>query len=280
MAIALALAAALCYGAGDFFGGLASRRMPAVAVVAFVQVAGALVLALVWPFVPGAHHVDVRDAGIGAAAGVAGAIAIVALYAALAIGRMGVVSPVTAVIGASVPVVVGFGLGERVGAGGVAGVVLAFLAVALVSANLESRSFSLREPGIGLALVSGLAIGGLYVLLAGGRADAAFERLACARGTSFAVLLIYAFVRGENLRPVSNAMRFVVAAGVLDMSANILYVLAASSGMLAIVALITSLYPASTVFLARYVLDERLSRSQWFGVGLATCAIVLIAKFR
>jgi drug/metabolite transporter (DMT)-like permease len=254
--------------------------MPAAAVVVLAQLAGVSVLAVTWLFIPGAGHFYVEDSLIGAAAGVAGGAAIAALYAALAVGRMGVVSPITAVIGASVPVVVGFALGERVGPGALIGVALAFLAVALVSANLEARSISLREPGIVLAVFSGLAIGALYVLLAGGHPDAVLSRLAIARGVSVVVLTAYALLRRESLRPAPKSMRIVLAAGALDMGANLLYVFAANSGMLAIVALITSLYPASTVFLARAFLNERLTRSQWFGVALAACGVVLIARFR
>jgi drug/metabolite transporter (DMT)-like permease len=280
VAILLALAAALTYGAADFYGGLASRRMPAAAVVVLSQLAGIVVLAVVWAAYPSAGHVYASDVALGAAAGVAGGAAIAALYAALAVGRMGVVSPITAVVGASVPVLVGLGTGERPGALALAGVALAFVAVALVSANLGARSFTVREPGLGLAMFSGLAIGALYVLLSRGHHDGVFVLLSVARAVSVAVLVAYALVRRESLKPAPNSLRLVLVAGALDMSANVLYIFAANSGMLAIVAVITSLYPASTVFLARVVLDERLTRSQWFGVGLAACGVVLIARFR
>jgi len=278
MAILLALAAALAYGAADFCGGLASRRMPAAAVVVLSQIAGVAVLAAVWAAVPSAGHLYRDDALIGCAAGIAGGIAIAALYAALSVGRMGVVSPITAVVGASVPVVFGFASGERTSAFGIAGVVLAFVAVALVSANLETRSISLREPGIALAIVSGLGIGALYVFLSRGHHDGVLGRLAIARLVSVLVLSIYAIARRESLRPVPKSLRLVLGAGALDMAANVLYVFATNTGMLAIVALLTSLYPASTVFLARVVLEERLTASQWVGVGMAACGVVLIAR--
>ncbi len=275
MAVLLALAAAAVYGAADFFGGVASRRMPAAAVVLLSQIAGVVVLAGAWLLLPGRFYAS--DIGWGIAAGIAGSIAIAALYAALAVGRMGVVSPITAVIGASVPVVAGFLFGERPGALAFAGVICAFVAVALVSANAETRRVSVREPGVALALVSGLGIGALYVLLGHGQRDAGLARLAITRATSVVLLFGYALVRRESLRPAPGSLRVILGAGACDMAANVLYIASTRYGLLAVVAVLTSLYPASTVFLARIVLDERLTRSQWVGVAVAACGVVLIA---
>ncbi|MDQ2907721.1 MAG: DMT family transporter [Candidatus Eremiobacteraeota bacterium] len=275
MAIWLALAAALVYGAADFFGGLASRRTPAATVVVLSQIAGIVVLALAWIALPG--HFYPSDIVFGVLAGVAGGVAIAALYAALAVGRMGVVSPITAVVGASVPVVVGFTAGERPATAALAGVAAAFVAVALVSSGGELRRFSFAEKGVALALLSGLGIGALYVFLARGHSDAGLARLAVARVVSVALLVAYALVKRESLRPAPRSLGLILFAGALDMSANILYVISTRFGMLAIVAVITSLYPASTVFLARVVLRERLSPVQWVGVAFAAGGIVLIA---
>jgi drug/metabolite transporter (DMT)-like permease len=280
MIIAFALAAALTYGAADFCGGIATRRNPAATVVVLSQVAGGVVLALAWRAFPAGGHFYVEDTLWGLAAGVAGGIAIAALYGALAVGRMGVVSPITAVIGASVPVVAGFAFGDRPSAEALAGVALAFVAVALVSANAETRALSLRAPGVGLALVSGLAIGALYVFLARGHGDAGFARLAVTRVVSVVVLGAYVLARRESLRPAPGSLRLILGAGALDMSANVLYVLAAHSGLLAVAAVLTSLYPASTVLLARIVLHERLTTSQWSGVAIAACGVLLIAVSR
>ena len=275
MAIGLALAAAIVYGAADFFGGLASRRTAAAAVVVISQLAGFVVLGAAWLALPGTFYPG--DIAYGIGAGIAGGTAIAALYAALAVGRMGVVSPITAVIGASVPVVFGLTIGERPSSLALAGVAAAFVAVALVSAGGETRGFSLREPGIGLALLSGLGIGGLYVLLSRGHPDAGLARLAVTRVTSVVLLVGYALLRRESLRPAPGSLRLILVAGAFDMSANVFYVLATRYGMLAIVAVLTSLYPASTVFLARVVLHERLTGLQWLGVGFAASGVLLIA---
>jgi drug/metabolite transporter (DMT)-like permease len=275
MAIFLALMAAICYGSADFAGGIASRRTAAVAVVVVSQIAGIAVLAVVWGFAPGHFYRDDLLYGIGG--GIAGGIAITALYAALTIGRMGVVSPITAVVGASVPVAVGFALGQRPGPITLAGIALAFVAVALVSANAETRRISLSEPGLGLALASGAGIGLLYVFLSRGHADGGLALLATTRATSLVVLVVYALLRRESLRPTAGGLPTILLAGALDMGANVLYVIATRHGSLPIVAVLTSLYPASTVALARIVLRERLQTLQWIGVACAASGVALIA---
>ncbi len=274
MAVGLALVCALAYGAADFFGGMASRRMPASAVTLLSQVAGLVVLALAYPLVPGRFYLADRW-GLGA--GIFGALGIGALYAALAVGRMGVVSPVTAVVGASVPVVWGLWSGERPAGAALAGVGLAFVAVALVSTSPDTRRLSAREPGVAAALLSGLAIGFLYVFLSHTHRDGGLTVLAAARAGSLAALGLYAVAMREAVRPPPALVPTIAAAGGLDMVANILYVVATRFGLLTIVAVLTSLYPASTVFLARIVLGERLSLLQWAGVACAAGGVVLIA---
>jgi drug/metabolite transporter (DMT)-like permease len=273
--VGLALVSALAYGAADFLGGMASRRTPAVVVVVLSQVAGAIVLAAAFPFVPSRLYSE--DVGWGVASGVCGAVGIAALYAALASSRMGIVSPVTAVIAASVPVAFGLLTGGRPAPLALAGVALAFVAVGLVSAGPGVRGVTAREPGLWLAVVSGVAIGGLYIFLSRGHADAGLWLVAVTRATSILLLIVYLLARRERPLPDPGRGVTIVVAGVLDMSANVLYVLATHRTLLAVAAVITSLYPASTVFLARIVLRERLGRVQWAGVACAACGVLLIA---
>ena len=190
---------------------------------------------------------------------------------------MGVISPITAVIGATIPVAIGIALGERPAPLELAGVACAFVAVAFVSANAETKRLSLSEPGLVLALVSGTGIGMLFVMLALGHRDAGLARVAVARVTSIVLLVAYAAVRRESLRPAPGSLAVIFIAGALDMAANVLYVLSTRYGMLAVVAVLTSLYPGSTVFLARIFLRETLSRMQWIGVGFAAAGVALIA---
>jgi len=273
--IGLALFSALLYGCADFFGGLASRRTRATTVVVVSQLAGVVALAIAWRFVPG--HFEASDVWYGILGGVGGGLALAALYAALATGRMGIVSPVAAVIGATVPVIWGFAAGERPATTATIGVACAFIAVGLVSTDGRSR-FTLREPGLVLALLSGLGIGVLYVALAAGHREPGLGRLAVVRATSLVVLASYALLRRESLRPARESVRLILLAGTLDMGANVLYVAALRNGALAIVAVLTSLYPASTVFLARVVLGERLVPVQWAGVAFAALGVALIAR--
>ena len=275
MPILVALAAAGVYGAADFLGGFATRRNSAGTVVLLSQLFGALLLVACYAFAP--TPITALDVRVGCFAGFAGAAAIVALYAALSVGRMGVVSPVNAVVGASVPILFGIGFGERPSVFALVGISCALVAVVLVSLDAKTGRFSFKEPGVALAIASGVAIGILYVALGGAHGGTGFGRLAVTRVVSLLVLGIYVAIRRSPLRPASETMRFIAPAGILDMAANVLYVVAAHGGMLSLVAVVTSLYPVSTVLLARFVLHERLSPIQWTGVACAIGGVVLVA---
>jgi drug/metabolite transporter (DMT)-like permease len=275
VAVLLALAAALFYGAADFCGGVATKRTTAVAVVVVSQLIGSLVLAAALPFVPGRFTAEV--AWWGLLGGFCAAVVVTALYAALAVGRMGVVSPITAVLGASVPVLAGLALGERPAPLAGAGIALAAVAIVLFTLEPQTGRFSLAEPGVRLALLSGLALGALYTILGRAPSGGGLGLLASIRVSSVALLAGYALARKQSLRPARGGLPAIAAAGVLDMSANLFYVLAAQRGLLAIVAVLSSLYPAATVFLARLVLRERLNAFQWCGVACACCGVALIA---
>ncbi|HTV74970.1 MAG TPA: DMT family transporter [Candidatus Acidoferrales bacterium] len=276
MAIVLALAAAMTYGAADFLGGAASRRASTATVVIVSQLAGLVVLLAALPFFGG--RLSRADLILGVACGLCGAFAITTLYAALATGRMGIVSPITAVVAAALPVLVGLGLGERPTLAAQAGVALALVAVVLVSTNDRTGRFSLGEPGIKLALVSGLGMGALFVLLSRSTHDSGLWFLVPMRVTSLLVMFAWSLVRAQLRRPQREVLATMLFAGIVDMAANVIYVLATRAGMLIIVAVITALYPAATVLLARAVLKERLTRLQWGGVAGAAAAVVLIAS--
>ena len=137
MVVALSVACAIFYGAADFCGGLAARRMPAVAVLVWSQAVGFVILLAVLPFIPGVPHL--ADFGYGAACGIAGAAAVGLLYRALAVGTMGVISPITAVLAAAVPVTFAFFRGDRPALIALVGIGLALVAVVLVSAVAPRR---------------------------------------------------------------------------------------------------------------------------------------------
>ena len=280
MALALALASALVYGAADFLGGFASRRTSTISVVIWSQGFGLLLLAALLPLFGGGAVAS--DAGWGALCGVAGAAAIALLYRGLAIGTMGVVSPISAVLGASIPLLYGVIFrGEHPTWFAYAGIAAALAAVVFVSAEPGTRTqrTQLFPPGIPEALLAGVGFGAFFIALAMTRADAGMVPLFAARATSLILLLAggLAFGGAANVRVARPAFGLVLLCGTLDVSANVLYVLAAHRGLLAIVAVLTSLYPAATVGLAAIVLRERLGRLQWIGVALALGGAATIA---
>jgi drug/metabolite transporter (DMT)-like permease len=276
VAILLGLLAAAFYGAADFCGGFATRRSGMLAVAVVSQAMGFLLLLAVLRFVPG----NVTHAGViyGLLGGACGGIGIALLYHALSVGKMGVVSPITAVLAAALPVIVGLARGDRLSAWQLLGIVVALIAVVLISLSTEPDGrFEFSTAGVREAIASGLALGGFYIFLALAGKGAGLYPLACARFGSIALLFIVALGLRRSIVPAKPTLPIVLFGGLIDMTANILYVLAAYAGYLSIAAVLTSLYPASTVFLARIILGERLSQLQKFGVGLALAGVALIA---
>lgn len=278
MVVGFSLLAAFFYGAADFCGGFATRRTPVLAVTSVSRLTGLVVLAIVLPFFPA--HVLPGDYFWGALAGLCGGVGIALLYHALSIGKMGVVSPVTAVLAAAVPVIVSTALGQRLAVQQVVGIVFALVAIVLISLSFEdgAREFSTR--GLKEAVASGITLGGFYVFLAHTHREAGLYGVLAASAASVAFLALLGVGTRVDLRPKRSALPMILLSGTQDMAANVLYVLATFNGSLAIAAVLTSLYPASTVFLARVVLKERLGAVQWLGVAFALAGVVLIALRR
>ena len=276
MAVLLALASAVVYGAADFLGGLASRRASVFAVVALSQLAGLLALLALLPWLGG--DPDAADLAWGAAAGLAGAAGLMIFFRTLARAVMSVVAPVTAVTAAAVPVVVGLTGGERVGAWGAVGIALALVAIVLVSAEEGlGRLGRARTAGVLPALLAGTAFGLFFVLLDRTSEDAGLGPLVPARLASIALVLVVAGVGRRSLATGRSALPLIASSGVGDMTANALFLLATQEGgRLAIVGVLASLYPVSTVVLAQLVLRERLVGVQVGGLVVAVAAVVLI----
>ena len=285
LAIGLGLLVAATYGAGDFFGGLATRRRTATLVVLWSQGAGLVALALLVPLLGGSPSAG--DLGLGAAAGLVGLTGVLLLYRGLAVGRMAVVAPVTAVGAACVPFVAGVGGGEGLPAARLAGAVLALAGVALISrspgldpegedeAVATGRGSPLAE--LGLALGAGAAFGIVFVLLAGVGEDAGLWPVLVQRAASVPTLLVAATVAGVPRLATRRDLRLIVPAGLCDAGANALFVVASRAGALSVVGVVSSLYPAATVLLAAMVLKEHVSRSQGLGLVLAGAGVVLLA---
>lgn len=277
MAVLLALIGALVYGSADFAGGLATRKAAAVAVVFCGQAAGAVLLVVLLVLAPG--RFDLPSIGLGAGAGLCGALALLVFYRALATGSMSVVAPLTAVTAAIVPVVGGIALGDRPSALALVGVLLAVVAILLISAEggRVPTAAMLRGRGVAGALLAGAGFGLLFVLLSRAAPDSGFWPLAGMRVASLALLAVVGLTMRRSLVPRGAAPLLVIGSGVGDMAANLLFLLASRIGLLSIVGVLLALYPAGTVLLALVVLRERLHALQVAGLAVAGTGVVLIA---
>jgi drug/metabolite transporter (DMT)-like permease len=272
MAFLLAILSAATYGAADFLGGLASKRASTIAVVFWSQASGLVMLLLALPLLPDASP-SRTDWLWGAVAGVAGSVGVGLLYRALAIGTMAVVAPTTAICAVVIPVMAGVLAGERLARLTLGGMGLAIVAIVLVSQ--ERGTGQAVRTGIGIAFLSGVAIGFFFLALARTSGAAGMWPLVAARGISLLLFGAVGAARGQ-LRMSAPAARIALGAGVVDMAANAFYLTATRFGPLSVMVTLTSLYPASTVILARVVLGERLNAWQVVGVVCALAAIVLI----
>ncbi|MEU9089337.1 EamA family transporter [Streptomyces sp. NPDC048428] len=275
IALLLALSSSLAYGCADFLGGLGARKAHVLRTVMIAAPASLVVELLLWPFLGASFSAGAL--GWGAASGVASAAAFALLYRTLAIGPMNVLSPVTALVSAMLPVGVGLLQGERLGVAGLVGLPLALAAVVLVSAGHGSGSARPSRTVLLLALGAGAAIALQLVFLHQTPSDSGVAPLIIGRAVSSAVTLGAAGLMFRRLGSERPAYAMSATAGVLDSVANLLFLLAARSGDLAVVAVITALYPAGTVLLARSVLAERIHRGQIVGLTAAAAAVSLLA---
>jgi uncharacterized membrane protein len=273
--IALGLGSALAWGAADFGGGLASRRAALFGVVLVAQSVG-LVIALSLAILGAEPVPGIADVGWSALSGLLGAVGIIALYAGLAAGRMGVVAPVTGVLAASVPVTVGMVLEGVPGPGSLAGIGLAIVAVVLVSRAADAGPDG-RPSGVAYAIAAGLGLGFLAVALSRVSDGHVFGPLAILRGVQVVVVVAAIVLMRRPWRLGRGILPAVALVGLLDMAGNGLFLVAAQVGPLAIAAVLSSLYPVTTVVLATLVLRERLGRGHAVGILCALTAIVLIA---
>lgn len=249
--------------------------------VAVSQLYGLALIVLLVPVFPPDTY-TVADLLWGAAAGMSGGAGLVALYRGLARARMGVVAPVTAGVGAIVPAVFGLLAGDRPTTVAAFGVVIALVAIFIVGREPrasagDADSSWMGSKGIPEALIAGVGFGAFFIFLSNAAPASGVWPLVGARLASLALLwVILAAIPGTvSIRAETNPL--ILAAGLLDIIANALFLYATRGGLLTIVAVLSSLYPAATVLLARVVLGERLSRSQAGGVALAVAGIALIA---
>lgn len=275
LALLLALGSSLAYGCADFLGGLGARRAHVLRTVMIAAPASLAVELLLWPLF-GASFAP-ATLGWGAASGVASAAAFTLLYRTLALGPMNVLSPVTALVSAMLPVGVGLLQGEQLGPAGLVGLPLGLVAVVLVSAGGGARSARPSGTALLLACGAGAAIALQLVCLHQAPTDSGVGPLITGRAVSSAVTLAAAGLLYRRLGTNRPGYAMSATAGVLDSVANLLFLLAVRTGDLAVVAVVAALYPAGTVLLARGVLAERVHRGQWIGLGAAAVTVSLLA---
>jgi drug/metabolite transporter (DMT)-like permease len=270
----LSLLSAASWGAGDFSGGIAAKKANVFRIIVVAHAFGLLsMLLMAW-----LTHESIpprADLIWGAIAGLSGAFGIAALYKALAIGRMGIIAPVAGVITAALPVVVGIAT-----LGLPPAIQLAGFALALVSIWLVARPDGQIDThrGLGLAIASGVCFG--LFLVAGKLAGphAVFWPMVTARAASVVVMGAISLLLVSDARSLRPAIVPILLCGLLDSVGNALYIGATRHGRLDVAAVLSSLYPASTVILARFVLKERMSRLQGVGIAGALVAIALISS--
>ncbi len=290
LTIILGFATALVYGFADFFGAVASKRIQPVVVTSWAGISG---LSLVF-FASLFLGADFSTAGIlwGLTAGVASAVAMTCLYASLAIGPISIISPLSAVVSAIVPMIFGALQGDRFSLWGwvaLAGILVAVILVGFV----PGKDVRLPTPkGTLLGLAAGAGIGLVLSALARAPHDTGLTSVIFMRATSAGLLGVFMAVTlsktknryasgGQADSPkLKTSMRFwwaVIFAGFFDSSANIFFTLASRTGSLSVVAVLTALYPLGTIILARIILKERIAKTQLAGIILALCCSALLA---
>jgi len=273
-AIIYGLCSAFAWGAGDFSGGLATRRINVLLVVLWSQLIGAgalIALALVLrEAVP-----QLRPMLYGAMAGLVGVLGLAALYRGLAIGRMGIVAPLSALMAAVIPVLFGAfqeGLPTAIQLAGFAMAVVAIWTLSYSGGDGKPQAQEWTH-----ALAAGVGFGLFFVFIDKASSQAVFWPLVAARTASITCMLCLVLLRGNYAAPAKPHLTHLMLVGIFDAAGNAFFALASRTGRLDISAVLASLYPAVTVLLASVLLRERLLPRQWAGVVLAVAALVMIS---
>ena len=275
----LGLAAAAAWGAADFSGAIASRRASVYGVVVGSEMVGLLLLSVL-AILTGEPSPPLRDWVLACLAGVGGGFGLTLLYRAMAMGQMSLAAPISAVLAAAIPVLLGSLVDGFPSFLTIGGLLLALLATWLI-ARSEAPEAGVRswwsEANIRLPFLAGILFGLFFVLLHQASQQAILWPIVITRLASIIFLLSFTAITRQPLKVPRQLWLLVGVAGLLDTGGNALYVLAGRSGRMDVAAVLSSLYPAMTVFLAWLILKERLQRSQWIGVATAFAAIFCLA---
>ncbi len=276
LALICGLAAAASFGTGDFCGGFATKRNRVYSVIVISQFIGLALLAGL-AVALGEPIPSWNNLGFGGLAGFFGTLGLVALYSGLARGRMGMVASLSAVVGAVLPIIVGTFMEGTPAASQFFGLLLGLCAIWYLAGGGTAALVRSRE--LGLPILAGVGFGFFFIFIDQVSETSIFWPLATARVVSITMILAFIVTRRKKVRvPWNCQLLIIVLAGIFDAAGNIFFALASSMGRLDISTMLTSLYPAGTVFLAWFILRERLAPRQWFGVAVALVALVLIAS--
>jgi drug/metabolite transporter (DMT)-like permease len=284
-AVLIGVTGALIFGGADFIGGMAAKRISAVRVTALGGLSGFVVLGLALPQIGGPW--STKAALLGGISGVTGALAVMLLYACLAIGPMSILSPLTAVVSAVVPVLAGVVRGERLNALGSVAIGIALVAVVLVGFVPEKGAVRPSLKALSMALGAGTLIGVFLILIDMTPPDSGLVPLVVNRAVNATVMfgavgVMLLWSRRRDAAPVPVAgwkpgLALAIAGGAIDATANALLLLGLRAGELTIQSVLTALYPAGTIILAAVVLKERIAPVQIVGLVLALVAAAMLA---
>jgi len=276
LAVIYGLMAGITWGAGDFGGGLASKRLNTFMVIILSQVVGVvLLLALAIGFKE--SLATPTSLLWGVLAGVFGMVGLAALYSGLAGGRMAVVAPVTAAVAAVIPIVVGLFLEGWPSITQMIGFVVALVAVWLLAQDGDSIGGRIDVKELYLPFISGIGFGLFFVFIDQASNGGVFWPLVMARLSSMSILTVLVLTRREWKIPPVSQFPLLIAVGIFETGGNAFFALATQIGRLDISSVLSSLYPATTVLLAAVILKEKIGRPQRLGLLAALIALVLIA---
>ena len=275
LAFAISLASAFSWGVSDFLGGLTSRRLPVLAVLAVSQPAGLVLIALVI-VVFGADPIPADKLGIAALAGAASLGGLWAFYTAMAMGTVSVVAPIAS-LGVVVPVAVGLARGDAPAAIQLIGLVPAIAGVVILGYEEHPEHAGIARRSIILAIVAGLGFGIFFTGLDIASPDRPGWAVLAVRIGGVITVAIAVLISRPRLAAVSGSIAVLLTIGFFDVLATTLFAVASTKGVLPVIAVGSSMYPAFTIALAHGVLGERLARIQWAGVVLALVGVALIA---
>jgi drug/metabolite transporter (DMT)-like permease len=277
MAILFALLAAAAYGVSDFVGGLASRRIPAITVLLASYPIGTVLMVAALPAYGG--PISASTLSWSLAGGVAGLVGVGLLYTALGQAPMNVISPVTAVMSAVVPIMGGVAQGERPHLLAWLGMLLGLVAVTLISRQPADHPHGpIGWKPLAMAVLAGVGFGAYFICLARTDDDSGMWPVVLSRTVAALLLVPLAAAAAGFVRMPRPVLGLAAMAGVLDAAANLAFLLASRHGLLSLSGVITALYPAGTVLLAVLILKERTGGVQRVGLGVAVAAVVLLTR--